>query len=500
MVQGGNLRGAMRAPPQQFGPGSNQRPPQRAADLSRSTPSSGPRRGSVERADPNAEFSIEQLDRLDKFMLVVAALGMVTNVVQVYAISNHAWLRATALSNGQPFNSYLSLGSAMFGTPTDPNRDNRFFCGEAEDECSLRTLCAKSTPPVMFDNGLPKDTPQQAWCDVLAAGSLATRFLFFGLLIGLGATAFTTLYSAQSIPWVADQFDKIEELGFEDIHQKYIIFLGWGALWVFIFASMMTYALAVPDSLGWGTVELAESFGLLRLCFVLASVQCALVANSVFDGPFDEAVQELWEAFNKTKWLSWKKALYIELTVQLAAYLMLAVREMDWASMLVVFAWIYLYSGERFMMMIYCTFIIISILFDVLELAEMPSFTGMTDGEFFGSVTWLVIFVFKPIIVGTMVAYDMLEYSKDEPSPAAAAEAKTSAQGYAKLEAGQSRGRSPRGQPAAQPKPAAMPSLPPPGGGGMPPPGQRQPPQQMQYGDPYYDSEEGLNDDERIAA
>ena len=99
-----------------------------------------------------------------------------------------------------------------------------------------------------------------------------------------------------------------------------------------------------------------------------------------------------------------------------------------------------------------------------------------------------------------MVAYDMLEYSKDEPSPAAAAEAKTSAQGYAKLEAGQSRGRSPRGQPAAQPKPAAMPSLPPPGGGGMPPPGQRQPPQQMQYGDPYYDSEEGLNDDERIAA
>ena len=152
------------------------------------------------------------------------------------------------------------------------------------------------------------------------------------------------------------------------------------------------------------------------------------------------------------------------------------------------------------MMMIYCTFIIISILFDVLELAEMPSFTGMTDGEFFGSVTWLVIFVFKPIIVGTMVAYDMLEYSKDEPSPAAAAEAKTSVQGYAKLEAGQSRGRSPRGQPAAQPKPAAMPSLPPPGGGGMPPPGQRQPPQQMQYGDPYYDSEEGLNDDERIAA
>ena len=186
-------------------------------------------------------------------MLVVAALGMVTNVVQVYAISNHAWLRATALSNGQPFNSYLSLGSAMFGTPTDPNRDNRFFCGEAEDECSLRTLCAKSTPPVMFDNGLPKDTPQQAWCDVLAAGSLATRFLFFGLLIGLGATAFTTLYSAQSIPWVADQFDKIEELGFEDIHQSISSF-GMGCA-VGLHLRMMTYALAVPDSLGWGTVE-----------------------------------------------------------------------------------------------------------------------------------------------------------------------------------------------------------------------------------------------------
>lgn len=251
--------------------------PSKAASKGQPTrPGSPPNRG-----NPNEEFSMEHLDRLDKMMLVVSVLGLIINVVQIVAISNHAWLKATAMSDGQPFTSYLSLGSAKFGNATNPARDNRFFCRDPND-CSLRELCAKSVPDTRFPNGAPRYTPQHAWCKVLSAGSLATRFLFFGLLLGLGVTGFTALYSAQSIPWVADQFDKIEELGFSDDIQKYIIGAGWGALWLIVFASMVAYALMIPDSLGWGAVELEASFGLLRVCFVLASVQCALVANSIF--------------------------------------------------------------------------------------------------------------------------------------------------------------------------------------------------------------------------
>ena len=98
------------------------------------------------RADPNAEFSMDQLDRLDKVMLVVSVLGLVINVVQINAISNHAWLRATAMADGQPFHSYLSLGSVTFGNATHPAKDNRYFCSASEDECSLRTLCTRDAP------------------------------------------------------------------------------------------------------------------------------------------------------------------------------------------------------------------------------------------------------------------------------------------------------------------------------------------------------------------
>lgn len=357
---------------------------------------------------------MDQLDKLDKMMLVVSVLGLVINVVQIYAISNHSWLEATALADGQPFNAYLSLGSATFGTPDDPSRDNKYFCSSYEAECSLRTLCSKDTPEANFPNGSPRFTPQEAWCQVLSAGSLATRFLFFGLLLGLGATGFTGMYSAQAIPWVAQQFDQIEEMGFIDEYQKYIIGGGWAALWVFLFASMITYSATIPDSLGWGTVQLESSFGLLRSCFVLASVQCALVANTIFHFWENEVALDAWKAFMATPWLSFKKALYIELTLQLVAYFFYVVVELDWASMLVVLAWVYLSGGDRSFMIMYATFIVVSILFDVIKIAELPAFNQMTSGEAFGAWTWLIIFTFKPIIVGTMIAYDILERNQPD--------------------------------------------------------------------------------------
>ena len=52
---------------------------------------------------------------------------------------------------------------------------------------------------------------------------------------------------------------------------------------------------------------------------------------------------------------------------------------------------------------------IISILFDSIELASLASFTTMTSGQAFGAWVWVAIFWMKPVIVGTMIAYDLLE-------------------------------------------------------------------------------------------
>ena len=113
------------------------------------------------RANPDEEFDMSQLERLDKMMVVVSLLGLVINVVQITAISNHAWLSATAISDGQPFNAYLSLGSATFGNATHPTKDNKYFCGpRSEAECSLRSLCAATPSTNLFPNGLPRQTPQ----------------------------------------------------------------------------------------------------------------------------------------------------------------------------------------------------------------------------------------------------------------------------------------------------------------------------------------------------
>ena len=49
--------------------------------------------------------------------------------------------------------------------------------------------------------------------------------------------------------------------------------------------------------------------------------------------------------------------------------------------MLVVLAWVYLGGGSRSFMTMYVTFVVVSILFDSIEFAEMPAFASMTTGE-----------------------------------------------------------------------------------------------------------------------
>ena len=250
---------------------------------------------------------------------------------------------------------------------------------------------------------LRMNTDPAAWCGFEAAGALTTKLLLWGLFLGLVATGITGLYALQAIPWVADQFDEIEKLGVTDTIQKYIMSAFWVALCIFIFTSMAMYSANIPDTLGWGTVELEASFGLLNLCFVLVAIQCALCVNSVFALWDKLAVQWVWEDFSAAKWTSARKALYLELTLQLIMYVLLIVQEIDWAVLLIVIAYFYLTSKEPTFMVIYLVLVSISILFDAIHAAELPSFSKMTSGESYGATLWLGIFALKPLIFITII-------------------------------------------------------------------------------------------------
>jgi len=347
-------------------------------------------------------------------MVLVAFIGVVVNLVQLVAISNHAWVQGTALKDGQPFTAYLALDSVTFGVAEDPRRDNAHFC-HRRGSCDLSELCQQADDASVYpQTGLRKNTEPAAWCGFEAAGGMVTKLLWSGLFLGLVATGVTGMYALQSIPWVADQFDKIEALGFSDRIQKYIMGSCWMALSVFIFTSMALYSANIPDTLGWGTVELEASFGLLTLCFVLASINCALTINSLFALWDPGAVKWVWADFSAAKWVSARKALYLELTVQLILYVMMVVHAIDWAMLLIVLAYFYLTSKDQTFMALYLVLVTISILFDSIHAAELPSFSKMTSGENYGNTLWLCIFALKPVIFITIIVHQKLEVEAGE--------------------------------------------------------------------------------------
>jgi len=369
------------------------------------SPPLGARSGPANSSSPLG-ISMDELEKLDKMMVVVAAIGMVVNITQLFAINNHAWIKATALHEGQPFTAFLSLDGVRFGVADDPSRDNQVFCTDSH-ECRLRELCSG---PVNHDayerTGLRMNTAPEAWCGFNAAGTFTTKLLSVGLLLGLIATGITGMYASQSIPWVATQFDKIEELGFSDRIQKYIMCSCWVALWGFVFSSMATYALLIPDTLGWGAVKLEASFGLLRLCFVLCTINGALVINSLFELWDPSAARDVWQDFASAKLLSARKCLYVLLFIQTICYLLMVVAEVDWSSLLIVIAAVYLTADDQTFMVIYITLVVISILFDIIRAAELPAFDQMTSGEQYGNVLWLTVFALKPVVLVTIIAHE----------------------------------------------------------------------------------------------
>jgi hypothetical protein len=181
----------------------------------------------------------DDLQKLNKIPLLVSFVGLIVNLSLLLAMSNSGWIQATALSDGQPFTAFLSLGSAKFGTAADPSKDNGYFCAEGSHTCSLGALCDAPDDQATFPNMLPKNTPAEAWCTAARAGAWATTLLWLGLLPGLAAMGFTFIYAAKEIPKMAPIVAKAEELGFssDGPMQKYIIAGCWGVLWVAMFGA-----------------------------------------------------------------------------------------------------------------------------------------------------------------------------------------------------------------------------------------------------------------------
>ena len=85
-----------------------------------------------------------------------------------------------------------------------------------------------------------------------------------------------------------------------------------------MFVAMTVYAMLMPDSLGWGLISLEASFGLLRFDFILVSLAGAILVVHLFTLWKADNVIEAWMEFTEAKLLSAKKALYLELMLQLA--------------------------------------------------------------------------------------------------------------------------------------------------------------------------------------
>ena len=359
-----------------------------------------------------AKLGISQadLDKLNSVPLIVAFVGLLVNLLLLASMANFAWLKATALNRGQPFTAYLSLTNVQFGTASNPTVDSYIFCGGKKNDCSLGSLCAMTPDPSKWDNGSPKSTPVEAWCAAGRAGATAVGLLWLALIPGLAATAFTALYAAKEIPMVAKMAQQIEKgFGFTDYMQKGIICCCWAALWLLLFVAMTMYALMIPDTLGWGVVELEASFGLLRFSFVLVSLAGAVLTMTLFSLWKSENVAEAWMEFQSTKLLSFKKGLYLALMLQLVLYLLMIIDTVDWSALLIVLAGFYLDAKNRNFMLMYLVLVAVSILFDIVKLAGMPSFENMTPGQSFGATLWMCIFSLKFVIVGFIFAYETRE-------------------------------------------------------------------------------------------
>mmetsp|Transcript_57719 Transcript_57719/g.101999 ORF Transcript_57719/g.101999 Transcript_57719/m.101999 type:complete len:207 (-) Transcript_57719:62-682(-) len=206
------------------------------------------------------------------------------------------------------------------------------------------------------------------------------------------------MYAGKEIPQFAAIFQKVEATGLREDVQKYIVCGCWACLWAFMIAAMGIYSAMIPDTLGWGPVELQFSFGLLRFSLMLISIFGGILVSHLLDLWIADNVTEAYTEFAATKFFSWKKALYYELLIQMALYLLLTIYMVDWTLLLVILVGYYLDAKVKNFKLMYIVLVSISLLFDIMRYAALPSFSMMNGGESFGNFIWTIIFLLKPLV------------------------------------------------------------------------------------------------------
>ena len=195
----------------------------------------------------------------------------------------------TAFYEGELVSAHLSLTHVVFGA------GSLRFCGAAQ--CPLRYMCSSydatlpqgqwrqppSPPPPHSppaeDIGPTMERPsphlafttRETWCEADRAGRRTLALLWFGAVVGLAASGLTLLYAARRTDAAGRRLVRLETAGLSGARQRRLLALCWSAYWVSLFGALACYAAAAPRSLGWGGGALRASFGLLRLCLLLAS-------------------------------------------------------------------------------------------------------------------------------------------------------------------------------------------------------------------------------------
>merc|ERR1711988_1290103 len=107
---------------------------------------------------------------------------------------------------------------------------------------------------------------------------------------------------------------------------------------------------------------------------MLITISGSVLVSHLFELWIADNVTEAYVEFSETKFFSWKKALYYELFLQMSLYLLLTVYMVDWALLLVIIVGYYLDAKVKNFKLIYIVLASISLLFDTMRYAALPSF------------------------------------------------------------------------------------------------------------------------------
>lgn len=109
------------------------------------------------------------LQKITMLPLITGIAGLFIIILVWGAAATPAWVKGTAMYQGQPFEAHLSLTDVQFGAT---GSDSQTVCGYAP-KCSLSYMCDRTDIPVdvIYGNNFPKFTPPEIWCRARAAGA-----------------------------------------------------------------------------------------------------------------------------------------------------------------------------------------------------------------------------------------------------------------------------------------------------------------------------------------